>query len=466
MGAYSDDDGESNAGSVYVFSRSGGTWKQETKLTASDGAANDSFGYAVGISSDTVIVGAYLDDDDGDRSGSAYVFARSGDTWTEQAKLTATDASAYHYFGVAVAVSSNTAAVGAWSDDQAATNAGAVYVFTRSEGVWTQQAKLTASDAVFGDSLGYAVAIDNTTIVAGAYMANSDAGADSGAAYVFTHTAEGWSEEGKLTASDAAAGDWFGASVAVSGDTAIVGADRDSDGGDYSGSAYVFTRTGCVWTQQAKLTADDGAASDHFGGSVSVSGNTAICGAWGDGDGGPGSGSVYVFSRAGEAWTQEAKLGASDALGGDAFGYAVGISGDQAIVGALHNDDAGDESGSAYVLELGTPPATATPTPTPTSLATATPTPTPISQPTDTPTATTDLPQFQEEQVLSVVSDGRFYAVCYNLNDGSTEDWADAYGSGSLSASLVSGNWYGAYLYDYGASAYVEGAYVYRQDLP
>jgi len=150
-------------------------------------------------------------------------------------------------------------------------------------------------------------------------------------------------EVAKLTASDAAADDLFGRSVSISGDTAIVGAVFDDDACPTdpdcnSGSAYVFVKNGATWTRTAKLTASDAAADDFFGDSVSISGDTAIVGAPRDDDAGSFSGSAYVFVKNGATWTQQAKLTASDAAVNDFFGFSVSISGDTAIVGAFFDD--------------------------------------------------------------------------------------------------------------------------------
>jgi len=340
------DDG---TGSACVFTRSGSTWTQQAKLTASDAAEGDGFGYCVSVSGDTAVVGADLDDG----TGSAYVFTRSGSTWTQQAKLIASDAAWYDEFGYSVSVSGDTAVVGAYDFYSPVISSGSAYVFTRSGLTWTQQQKLTASDAEEGDYFYYSVSVSGDTLVVGAF---GDDG--TGSAYVFTRSGSTWTRQAKLTASDAAEGDGFGGSVSVSGDTAVVGANGDDDGGDNSGSVYVFTRSGSAWTQQAKLTASDAAAEDYFGGSVSVLGDTAAVGASGNDDGGSNSGSAYVFTRSGSTWTQQAKLTASDASEEDYFGRSVSVSGDTATVGAPWNDAPETDSGAAYVFDL-EPPAAA-----------------------------------------------------------------------------------------------------------
>ena len=194
------------------------------------------------------------------------------------------------------------------------------------------------------------MAISGDTIAVGARR-NDDAGSESGSAYVFNRSGATWSEQAKLTASDPAAGDHFGYYIAVEGDTLVAGARFNDDAGTNSGSAYVFTRSGTTWSEQAKLTADDAAAEDMFGIGVSVEGDTVVVGARGHDDDGADSGAAYVFTRSGATWTQADKLTAGDAAAGDMFGGSVDISGGNIVVGALGDDDAGSESGSAYVFE-------------------------------------------------------------------------------------------------------------------
>ena len=198
------------------------------------------------------------------------------------------------------------------------------------------QTKIVDGDAAAVDCFGTSVSISGDTALVGAYQ-DDDAGSDTGSAYVFVRSGDTWTQQAKLTASDAAAGDFFGYSVSVSGDTAIIGALRDDDAGSGSGSAYVFVRSGTTWTQQQKLTASDAAGEDQFGISVSIDGDTALVGAYDDDDAGAMSGSAYVFVRSGDTWTQQQKLTASDAAAGDFFSYSVSVSGDTALVGATHD---------------------------------------------------------------------------------------------------------------------------------
>jgi len=300
IGSYLDDVGANgDQGSAYVFTRSGTTWTEQQKLTASDGALGDDFGYSVAVSGDTAVVTAVFHNAGGNSDqGSAYVFTRSGTTWTEQSKLTASDGAANDQFGRSVALSGDTAVVGAHADNVGAnSDQGSAYVFTRSGTTWTEQAKLTASDGAASDYFGMSVALSGDTVVVGAWLDNVGANADQGSAYVFTRSGTTWTEQAKLTASDGAASDYFGVSVSVNLDTVAIGAPFDNVGANADqGSAYVFTRSGTTWTEQAKLTASDGGAGDSFGVSFSMSGNTAVVGAYSDNVGSNADqGSAYIF---------------------------------------------------------------------------------------------------------------------------------------------------------------------------
>jgi len=413
IGARGDDDKGSLSGSAYVYARSGGVWSLQQKLTASDGAALDYFGSSVSIDGDSIAVGAFLANLTNADAGAAYVFTRSGTTWTEQQKLVSPDPDTQDYFGVSVAISGDRLFVGAWADDPVVgmstlNDGGSAYSYTRTAGMWSLQKKINASDATGGDGFGTAVALDGTTaiigapsdddvgtnagsaylldkdqggvdnwgevtkvraldglvneflgysvavsgntVIAGAYGAN-DFGTESGVAYVFLRSGPGWTEQAKLVPADGTPSDRAGFTVAISGDTAIVGAYlKDGMLGIDEGAAYVFVRTGMTWTQQAKLVAPDAAVSDQFGVAVALDGDTAVIGAFGDDDKGSASGSAYVFLRTGTTWALEAKLNAADGVANDNFGRSVAIAGNTVIVGSPNDDDTATNSGSAYVF--------------------------------------------------------------------------------------------------------------------
>jgi hypothetical protein len=352
-----------SSGAAYVFTRSGTTWSQQAYLKASNSGTNDNFGSSVAVSGDTAVIGAPLEDSNatgvnGDgtdnsasNAGAAYVFTRSGTTWTQQAYLKASNSGATDGFGLSVAVSGDTAVVGAFREssnatgvdgdgtDNSADASGAAYVFTRSGATWSQQAYLKASNSEASDVFGRSVSLSGDTAVIGALGESSNAtgvdgdgtnnlAVESGAAYVFTRSGGTWTQQAYLKASNSEASDYFGFSVAVSGDTAVVGAwlessnangvngDGTNNSASGSGAAYVFTRSGATWTQQAYLKASNTEAYDQFGRSLAVSGDTVVIGAPGessgasgiDGDGmnnsASGSGAAYVFTRSGATWTQ------------------------------------------------------------------------------------------------------------------------------------------------------------------
>ena len=365
VGAVDDDDKGVNSGSAYVFIRTNNNWIQQAKLLASDGSAEDLFGSSVSLSDDTALIGAVNDDDNGDQSGSVYVFIRTGSNWAQQAKLLVADSAADDQFGYSLSLDGDTALIGVANDDDNGDQSGSAYVFTRTGSNWTQQAKLLASDGTINDFFGGSVSISHNNVLIGAH-GDDDNGDQSGSAYVFTRTGSNWTQQAKLLALDGAAGDYFGWSVSLSGDSALIGADGDDEQGESSGSAYVFTRTGSNWTQQAKLLAPKGTAYDSFGWCISLSGDIALIGAPFDDDKGDQSGSAYVFTRTGSDWTQQAKLLALDGTVADRFGWRLSLSNDTALFGVKWDGDNGVDSGSVYVFIKETknqPPVIGTPTP-------------------------------------------------------------------------------------------------------
>jgi hypothetical protein len=313
---------------VYVFTRSGSTWLQLQELTAPVGAT--SFGWSVALSADgsTALIGAPSNTSQTD----AYVFTLSGSTWSQQQVLEASVIVANYNFGLSVALSADgsTALIGASAKNS---SQGAAYVFTRSGSKWSQQQELTASDSVAAQNdfgLSVALSADGNTALIGASNKNSF----TGTAYVFTRSGSTWSQQQKLTASDSAAQDDFGRFVALSadGNTALIGAFNKNS---FKGAAYVFTRSGPKWSQQQELTASDSVEQDHFGRSVALSadGNTALIGAFNKNF---TKGVAYVFMRSGSTWSQQQELTASDAVAGNLFGISVALNADgkTALIGA------------------------------------------------------------------------------------------------------------------------------------
>ncbi len=349
----------SDQGEVWVFeSTNQGEWSLNARLNPNDRASGDQFGYSVDISGDTIVAGSLLDDVNANSNqGSAYVFAFNGTTWTQQQKLTASDGALADLFGRSVGISGDTIVVGA-DLDNVGPNAdqGSAYVFKRSGTTWTQQQKLIAPDGMASDEFGFSVGISGDTIIAGALNDQVGSNFSQGSAYEFTRTGNTWTQQQKLTASDGSANDNFGNAVAISNNTVIIGAYFDDVGApnDDKGSAYIFTRTGTVWSQAQKLTASDGTALDNFGSAVAIDTDTAIVGTPGsDISGNPDQGAAYVFTRSPvtSVWSERQKLTAGDGADFDGFGNAVAVIGQVLVIGASL-DDLGSvpNAGSAYIF--------------------------------------------------------------------------------------------------------------------
>jgi hypothetical protein len=364
IGAYFGDGAVSNTGAAYVFMLNEGgadNWGQTAKLTVTGGIADDRFGYSVAVDGPIIVVGAPRQDDNGADAGSAYIFARNAggaDNWGQVAQLAASDGSDGDWFGESVAISGDAILIGAPYDDDTGSASGSAYAFSRNAGGadnWGQTAKLNAADGTEDDNFGYAVALDRRTLLIGAY-GDSDSGAASGSAYIFTRKGVTFKEESRPTSPDVAAGDYFGYDVAVDRDIAVVGVPYDDGNGANAGVVYVFARnTGGInrWGQIAKIMASDGAAQDTFGRAVAIDGNTIVVGANGEPSLSSTPGAAYVFQRnAGGAdnWGQTAKLTITGGADDDGFGHGVAVAGNIIVVGAPYKDDHGLNSGSAYVF--------------------------------------------------------------------------------------------------------------------
>lgn len=349
VGARGDDDNGSGSGSAYVLTETTSGWIEEQKLLAGDGAPDDQFGNSVAVSGEVIIVGAFGHGE----AGAAYMFRfdPGAGGWVEEQKLLAADGTAGDNFGYSVAVSGNVALIGAYGVDDNGVSSGSAYIFRFDGTRWVEERKLLASDGAPYDFFGVSVALSDGVAVVGAYLTD-EGEMNSGSAYVYRFNGSTWMEEQKLVASDGAADDRFGGSVAVSGDVVVVGAVQDDDYGTDSGSAYVYRVNGSVWIEEVKLLPTDGAARDKFGVSVAVSGNLVAIGAYMDDENDiSDSGSVYGFRFDGLTWVQTEKLVASDAWYADYLGFCVGVSGDATVAGAIQDDNKGNNSGSVYVFE-------------------------------------------------------------------------------------------------------------------
>lgn len=348
VGAYYDDQYGRGSGAAYVFEESRGEWNEEAKLLSSDEESHIYFGRSVSIYKNQAIVGAYGDNDNGLASGSAHIFEKIEGTWTEVAKLTASDGARWDYFGISVSIYEKSAVVGASENLGAGSGyerTGAAYIFEKIGGTWTEVAKLTASDGAWNDYFGCSVSMYENRIIVGAFSDDDDV-ENSGAAYIFEKFGGKWTEVAKLTASDGRANYRFGNSVSTYGEKVVVGTIGDVD--NPSNSAYVFEKSGGVWNEVAKLTAGDASKRDRFGCSVSIFRSQAVVGTC-PLDERPGA--AYIFNKKGDAWVQYDKLTAGNGAVEDRFGVSVSMSPEQVIVGAPTDSSVGFRFGSAYIFK-------------------------------------------------------------------------------------------------------------------
>jgi hypothetical protein len=333
------------SGSVYVFARSGAIWTEQAKLRASDSAPNSRFGISVAISGETLVVGADRDDAAGGNAGSAYVFVRSGTAWSEQAKLVAGTTGPGDYFGTSVDIDGDTVVVGA---NQFSSGSGAAYVFVRSGTSWSEQANLTPAGVTSYDSFGQGVAVSGDTAIVGASRDDTVHGVQSGSIFVFTRVGTSWSKQGpKLFASDASTNDWFGRAVSLSANRLVAGAFNNYP----SGAAYVFVNDGTSWSEEAKLTASGAKTGDRFGLAVSISGDrVAVGNADEDRPAAGSAGAAYLFARSGSVWSEATKLVKQAPELSERLGHAVAVEGTRTLAGLPGATPSGVESGAAIVF--------------------------------------------------------------------------------------------------------------------
>ena len=437
----SNDNSSLDAGAAYVYIRSGDTWTQQAYLKASNSDPSDKFGKAVAISGDTIVVGAHQEqssqasitngssassDNLSDRSGAIYVFRKIGSSWTQEAYIKASNNDANDKFGEAVAIDGDTIVVGVQnegssqtgvtngsfaSNDNSSLKSGAAYVYRRTGSTWAQEAYLKASNTNADDKFGKSVSISGDTIVVGAHQeqssqnfitngstASSDnSSSKSGAVYVFKRTGSSWDQEAYIKAANSEIDDKFGESVAIDGDTIVVGAKQEdsstigvtngstlssNNSSSNSGAAYVYKRTGSTWTQEAYIKAPISDSNDKLGKSVAIDGDLIAISSEDeasnfsgsiDGDSAHSdnsnakSGAVYLFKRDGANWSQILYLKASNSDAADKFGKIVGVSGNTVVVGASDeqsnqstitngptssSDNSADKSGATYIYDL------------------------------------------------------------------------------------------------------------------
>lgn len=354
IGAFKADfDGKTDAGAAYVYVLGESGWRQQAKLVAEPAFAEDTLGGNVASNNNVAMLGVSRRDDKGKDSGAVVSFEREVNTWKQRHIFTAPDAQSGDAFGQSIALTKNHLVIGAPRNDALGNDSGAAYIYKREKDSWRFQTKITASDGVAGDLFGISVAIDGNTILVGADLHDEKA-ENAGAVYVYTLKENKWKQEAKLMASDGGKTDIFGVRVALSKNTALISARRDDteELGIDAGSAYIFVRDGKNWTQQVKLTSPDGQADDRFGRGVSLSDDTAIISAMNHDANGSNSGALYVYKKGSESWHYTSKFVAKSSMSDDKFGWNVGLSNGVAIVATPNYDAQGQESGAVFIQDL------------------------------------------------------------------------------------------------------------------
>ncbi len=357
VGVPNDDIGaNTDQGSAWVFRWNGSAWVEQQKLVDDEGQAEDGFGTAVAVAGDVIVVGAPGDTIGASlHQGSAHVFRSQGGVWVKEQRLVAGDGQPIDLFGSAVAVDGDTAVVGAPRDDIGTKSfQGSAYVFRWDGSTWTEEQKLVASDGGTSDYFGDALDVSGNVVVVGLYRDDIGSVSGAGSAYVFRRHGSTWTQEQKLVANDAQDSDFFGYSVATSGDLIGAGAYNHDNPGTAEGAAYLFRWNGTAWLGEQKLVPSDGGHFDEFGSALDMSGDVVVVGARYSSLVGGNQGLAYVFRWIGSAWVEEQELVPSDGVGGGyAFAFSVAVSGDLAVVGApFAGIGASDQQGAAFAFDL------------------------------------------------------------------------------------------------------------------
>lgn len=352
IGSPRDSDVFSTAGSAYIFNRVGNDWIEHSKITADDTSILDNFGHAVAISGNGnfIAISALFDDDNGDDSGSVYIFVKQGNDWLQQAKLTASNGAAMDWFGQSVDMNEdgNTIVIGAYQTDNNGNNSGSAYIYIRTGSDWMEVTQLEGSEAIAEDQFGFDVSINDVgnRIAIGTFQSSG-----TGKVYIFDNNAGNWTETDILTPSDNPTDAWFGRSLKLNGtgNGLIIGASADNNG---QGAAYVFENNG-NWTETQKLQASDAANGDFFGNDVSIYGDKIFVSAYlNDTPSGNNSGSVYEFENNAGTWTETNIHIPAILEDNDNFGETIAFGGDYLISGNKNDNDNGNLSGSAYIYDF------------------------------------------------------------------------------------------------------------------
>lgn len=332
-------------GSAHMFDLVDGNWVETSKMLPDEESVHEYFGVSVSLENDLVLVGASRNSSNA-VAGSAFIFGFDGIRWSQLTRLVPSDGAAGDFFGFSVGMSGNRLLAGAGGDDIHGFQSGSAYVYEFDTGTWSEAAKLVPAEGAVNDRFGYSVSVWGNRALVGAYL-DDENGLDAGAAYVFEYGDTGWQKVARLLPTDGRQGDGFGFSVSLYEDRAVVGAIFDDDNLTDSGSAYVFDFDGTAWTESAKIMPADADRFGAFGGAVSLHQDRALVGSLKS-----GPGAAHVFDFDGTHWTETATLRSEDMVADDRFGWSVSLYGDRALVGARFANGASAVSGSVYVFEF------------------------------------------------------------------------------------------------------------------
>ncbi len=340
-----------NSGIAYVYENISGVWTERDILVPNAGHMGQNFGYSVSISDEYILIGAFRDNQNGPQAGAAYVFKRdsASGNWIQLTKLLPADGSAYDEFGTSVCLRGDHAIIGAPFDHENSMEVGSAYIFKWNDTTWVEEAKILASNSVgTSPQFGVCVAIEGDYALVGAW-ADEGLGSYPGAAYVFHFDGVTWNQQAKLHAGKISLNNFFGRSVSVNGDYAVIGSSRaDTTSG---GAAFIFHRVDTTWVEEAVVAGHPGFTHARFGESVSIDGDYIVVGASDDDTNGNTAGCIYIFKRDGINWTQWAMLIASDGSEGDWMGWSVFVESDQIFAGAPIQDAGGQYCGAVYVYD-------------------------------------------------------------------------------------------------------------------
>ena len=350
-----------NAGTAYIYRFDGISWNFMQQLEGTNGQSWDKFGGSVSIGGDTIItIGAYADNVGATNAGSVYVYRYDyvSDSFLLEQNIISNDQGTSDYFGRSVSNVHSYIVVGADADDEAGLDAGAAYIFKFDGTSWNQIEKLLPANVTDQDRFGSSVGISGTTAIVGSMQDDNANGTNAGAAYIFsTSNGTTWPLEAQLFAvTHGSANDNFGVSVAIKYSTVIVGANEDTTNGTLAGIAYIFDRVPgtASWSETVVLSPSDGNGWDQFGLCVSIEANQAVVGSQYEGGNGyqTGAGYVYSYDYISSTWSEQAKLIASEADNSDRLGFSVAISGPNVLAGAINDNDMGTKAGSAYFFNV------------------------------------------------------------------------------------------------------------------